>query len=391
MRGVESGMARAPELQPRWERGRSLWKTSRRAWKEFAWGRPEDGLLLGLRREESTRAALEWLMLSLLALAPVVGLLMDPSSAVARILLLLVTAAGLLAATRLEGEPSRSALITPLSSALLGTGFATVLALGVLVWRGPLPESRLWIAYSFFPVLIGAGALRDDGRLPALTGILCAAAWLGITHATPALRSAAGVPIGAPALAAQLLILGVAGVLAAVAATRGRALRRSALLHPATGLMNRAAFEACLAREASRALRVGRPISVARIQLEAFAELVGSHGRPLADAVERYVSTALRDRCRSTDGVAHLADGSFAIAFLGSAHPRLQERLDGLCQLLRDFEVTGADDPAPLQLALRCGLAALPRDGKNVTEVLTASERRLASAVPSRPFGAATA
>lgn len=372
LRGFEPRNPTGPRLRSRSARARSLWKSLRRRWKEVARGRPEDELVLGLRWGNGGRPFLEWAMLAFLALVPIVGLLMDPTSTAARVCLLLVTTVGLLAATQLDRDPGRAALVRPLTSSVMTAGLAMLLALGIISLGGPESESGLWIGFSLFPVSIGATALRDDGRLPALTAAFSAPAWLMLAH------HARTVP-EAGALAAQIGVIAVAGWLGALAAHRGRILLRAGLLHPGTGIMNRGAFEACVAREVSRAQRAGRPLSIGRIQLDAFSDLVGLHGRNLGDAVERYVSAALRDHCRTTDGVAHIDDGSFAIAFLDSAHPRLRERLEGLCLLLRDFEIDGSPDTAALQLAVRSGLAVFPRDGKDAEEVMTASERALRS------------
>lgn len=387
MTGLEPGTPRAQELRPRSAPERSVWNSLRRRWKELARGRAEDHLLLDSRGDGWARSALGWAMLCLLGAAPVVGLAMDPWSPAARILLLLVTAAALLAAVQLEGRQRRSTLIGPTAAALLCTALATVLAVEVLAWSGPHAEGGLWIAYAFFPLLTGVTALRDDARLPSMTLLLCAASWVMVARSTPALEGVGAVPIAGPVLAVQLILLAATGALAAVAAGRGHVLRRAALLHSGTGLMNRRAFEACLEREASRARHAGRPFSIGRLQLDAFDELVRRYGRPMADAVERTVSAALRQRCRITDGVAYLEDGGFAIAFLGSAHPRLRERMDTLCRLLRDFEIPAAAEETPLRLAVRCGLASLPGDGEGASELLTAAERALEGPGGSRPFG----
>lgn len=391
MTGLGPGTPRGPEPRPGSAPERSLWNSLRRRWKEIARGRAEDDLLLGLRGNGWPQTAMGWAMLSLLALVPMLGLGMDLGSPAPRILLLLVTAAALMAAVQLEGRQRRSSLIGPAAAALLSTALATVLAALVLAWSAGRAEGSVWIAYAFFPLLTGATALRDDARLPSLTLLLCAGSWVMVVRSMPALEGAGAAPVPGPVLVVQLVLLAATGALAVVAAGRGRALRRAALLHSGTGLMNRRAFEACVEREASQARYAGRPISIGRVQLDAFDELVRRYGRPTAEAVERSVSAVLRDRCRVTDGVAYLDDGSFAIAFLGSAHPRLRERMDTLCRLLRDSGIPAAARETPLRLAVRCGLASLPGDGEGASDLLMAAERALEGPGGSRPFGVPSA
>lgn len=80
-----------------------------------------------------------------------------------------------------------------------------------------------------------------------------------------------------------------------------------------SGLLNRRAFFAARAIEASRAKRYGRPLAVVFIDLDRFKQLNDTRGHDAGDAALKAVAEALRKSLRATDSVGRVGGDEFAI------------------------------------------------------------------------------
>lgn len=108
------------------------------------------------------------------------------------------------------------------------------------------------------------------------------------------------------------------------------AAERQALTDPLTGLANRRAFEAALARHLADAETV---VSLMHIDLDHFKEVNDTRGHAAGDAVLVAVADTLRDALRPTDMAARIGGDEFLVLLLGKTCPTalaaIAERLNG--------------------------------------------------------------
>ncbi|MBO9717392.1 MAG: diguanylate cyclase [Pseudoxanthomonas sp.] len=103
---------------------------------------------------------------------------------------------------------------------------------------------------------------------------------------------------------------------------------------PLTGALNRRGFEDVYEREAARAEREGRPLSLAVLDLDGFGRLNARHGHAGGDAVLRHLVEAARAGLRAADAICRHGGEEFVLLLPGTplaeaqaVLARLQRRL----------------------------------------------------------------
>jgi len=372
---------------------RTPWNRLRRGWKEFAQGHPEDELVQPSRGTESGRAVLYWCVLALLMVPPIVGLAMDPRAQWIRASVLAAVAAGLFAASQLEVERrNRGSFVIPLATGLLlASGVCTTLWLSASdpTWNG--------LASLLLLLALAAVALHDDPRLCVATGLfsMIGYGWIahGMAHAPLAEQTSASLLEGwsNTSILGHLGAIACATGFASASARRGWAFRLQRVRDPVTGLMTASALATFLRRETARSRAEERPLSLALIRLERFAELSERSGGEVATAILRCLAALLRDGCRTTDGLAHLGEGTFGVAFLDSADPRLQKRLEELRERVMALQVLPSGEEPRLRIDVRLALAHFPSEAATAPELLELTTRRLRGEVQGLGAPASTA
>jgi diguanylate cyclase (GGDEF)-like protein len=82
-----------------------------------------------------------------------------------------------------------------------------------------------------------------------------------------------------------------------------------------TGLLNTGAFQEIAERERARALRTGKPISVAFLDLDQFKQINDAHGHVVGDAVLAAFGSVIQRSVRVTDIVARVGGDEFTLVF----------------------------------------------------------------------------
>jgi len=82
-----------------------------------------------------------------------------------------------------------------------------------------------------------------------------------------------------------------------------------------TGLLNTRAFQDVAERERARALRTGKPISVAFLDLDQFKQINDAHGHVVGDAVLAAFGSIIQRSVRATDIVARVGGDEFTLVF----------------------------------------------------------------------------
>lgn len=139
---------------------------------------------------------------------------------------------------------------------------------------------------------------------------------------------------------------------------------------PLTGLANRRAFDAALAREAALAGRDGRQLSVVVLDVDHFKSFNDSFGHPAGDEMLARLADAVCGCCRTTDVPARLGGEEFAVLLpvtdldgAAALAERMRTAVEGLAWPLRPVTVSA-------------GVAALA-DGGDGTDLVQAADRAL--------------
>lgn len=136
--------------------------------------------------------------------------------------------------------------------------------------------------------------------------------------------------------------------------------RALTLVDEATGLANRRAFEDALATEWKRALRVPAPLSLLRVELDFFDQLLAGAGQDTAartlETVGQILGTSVR---RPGDLVAHLDGPSFALLLPHTEADGARVVAENLRSLVRRAALPRPPSPAGAWVTLRIGLASV--------------------------------
>jgi diguanylate cyclase (GGDEF)-like protein len=156
----------------------------------------------------------------------------------------------------------------------------------------------------------------------------------------------------------------------------------SATYESLTGLLRREAILEQLDRELERALRYGRPLTVAMADLDHFKGINDRHGHLAGDTLLRRISQIVAGGLRNTDSVGRYGGEEFLLVLpetdiLGAA--TVAEKIRTLVQRT----VVPIEDGTAARVTISIGLASLeevvPREGGRVTarDLIAAADRSL--------------
>jgi diguanylate cyclase (GGDEF)-like protein len=150
---------------------------------------------------------------------------------------------------------------------------------------------------------------------------------------------------------------------------------RTLMLHDSlTGLVNHSRLQQQLEIETGRALRQGRPMVLAMIDIDHFKQVNDRFGHPVGDRVLRSLSRFLRQRLRASDVVGRYGGEEFAVILPDTALKVAFEVMDGLRS---DFAaISHETDAENVNVTFSVGLAAAPRYA-NARELLVAADKSL--------------
>jgi diguanylate cyclase (GGDEF)-like protein len=140
-----------------------------------------------------------------------------------------------------------------------------------------------------------------------------------------------------------------------------------------TGLYNHRYFHERLREEVERAHRYGRPMSLLLFDLDDFKLLNDIHGHQEGDLVLRRVAFAARDGLRALDAACRVGGEEFAILLPEADKEAAGAAADRLCRRVRNL-------PGVRPVTVSCGVATIPGDASNPTEILAAADAALYAA-----------
>ncbi|HEX2028878.1 MAG TPA: sensor domain-containing diguanylate cyclase [Nitriliruptorales bacterium] len=147
-------------------------------------------------------------------------------------------------------------------------------------------------------------------------------------------------------------------------------LRAMATTDQLTGLANRRTFEETLAREMSREIRAGEPLSLILLDIDHFKRINDTYGHQAGDEVLRIVARSLADSCRDFDTAARFGGEEFAVVLPGTGPA------DALAIAERfRTAVEAADTSVPVTIS--AGAATFLLHGSNADELLKSADEAL--------------
>ncbi len=169
-------------------------------------------------------------------------------------------------------------------------------------------ELSLSLAYLIPVTLVAWFGGRGYGSVAAAA---CAAVWLTAEHSAGRVYSHPVIPLWNTVFRFGLLFV-VASLLAALRSVlvRERTLART---DPLTGCLNGRQFLAVGRAEIARSFRYGRPVSLARLDLDGFKAVNDTFGHDVGDQVLKAVVDALSSEIRSSDVLGRLGGDEFAV------------------------------------------------------------------------------
>jgi diguanylate cyclase (GGDEF)-like protein len=133
-------------------------------------------------------------------------------------------------------------------------------------------------------------------------------------------------------------------------------LSRLNLIDPLTEIANRRGFEIDIAREIDRARRERRPLSLALLEIDEYADLHQYHGSTTSEYVVRKVAERIASTLRSTDRLGRLTDARLAVLLPGSGAVLAEEVAQRMRADVEDFQIDDGRG-AVMHTTLSAGLA----------------------------------
>lgn len=129
--------------------------------------------------------------------------------------------------------------------------------------------------------------------------------------------------------------------------------RKTAVLDPLTGLLNRQGLERRFEELAEQARLMNAPVSVLMCDVDHFKAINDSHGHAAGDAVLRDVAYELRKQLRSFELIYRIGGEEFLVVLPGAEMPSALALGNKLCEAARNCSSRG------LTVTLSVGVAAL--------------------------------
>jgi diguanylate cyclase (GGDEF)-like protein len=165
----------------------------------------------------------------------------------------------------------------------------------------------------------------------------------------------------------------VIGVSAAAQALFGAEVhhRKTAILDPLTGLLNRQGLERRFEELAEQARLMNAPVSVLMCDLDHFKAINDSHGHATGDAVLRDVAYELRKQLRSFELIYRIGGEEFLVVLPGATMPSALALGDKLCEATRHCGSQG------LSVTLSVGVATLRGSDVSFRHMFEAADQAL--------------
>jgi len=159
------------------------------------------------------------------------------------------------------------------------------------------------------------------------------------------------------------------------------ALRRLATRDEMTGLLNRREYERILAEE-DRSRRFGQSLSLVIVDLDLFKAINDAHGHAAGDAVLREASARIAGTIRTVDRAARIGGEEFALILVQTGREAALEVARRAIGAVSASPIS-VDGTVAVAVTASAGVAELPRDADDGSELFVAADKALYAAKSS--------
>ena len=139
-----------------------------------------------------------------------------------------------------------------------------------------------------------------------------------------------------------------------------------------TGLLNRKAFEGCLAEALEYVGYDGQGHALCYLDLDQFKIVNDTCGHIAGDELLKHVAEALKELIRETDVMARLGGDEFGILLYRCSAEKAREVADTFVAMIRDFRFTWEDKV--FNVGVSIGVVPVDADGSTPTQLLAAAD-----------------
>jgi diguanylate cyclase (GGDEF)-like protein len=143
-----------------------------------------------------------------------------------------------------------------------------------------------------------------------------------------------------------------------------------------TGLHNRRYLEESLAREESRARRMGQPLGIMMVDVDHFKTFNDTLGHATGDTILRGIGECMASHARGEDITARYGGDEFALVMARATQQIVWQRAEALRQSVRNQRL-GHDGQELGPVSLSIGIAVFPDHGDSGHAVLHAADSAL--------------
>lgn len=262
----------------------------------------------------------------------------------------------------------------------------TTLTLAVLHLSDPVAPFNSVVVWCFYLIGITMTALRNDGRLTLLAGLLAMLQYVALTLALLALAEGpeqlVSVDYGTVTLGTQVqrvLLMLLTTLLTATIVYRMQRLIEMSGSDGLTGLPNRSWLVQRMPRILEGVRDDGESLTLALLDLDDFKRINAQVGHLAGDRAIRHVASAMREILHARERIVRIGGQEFVLLLrcpIGNAW----ERLDRLRHLMAEKPFVPERSADPQVITFSGGLATYPVDGGDVSSLLRTADRRLQAA-----------
>ena len=262
----------------------------------------------------------------------------------------------------------------------------TTLTLAVLHLSDPVAPFNSVVVWCFYLIGITMTALRNDGRLTLLAGLLAMLQYVALTLALLALSEGpeqlVSVDYGTVTLGTQVqrvLLMLLTTLLTATIVYRMQRLIEMSGSDGLTGLPNRSWLVQRMPRILEGVRDDGESLTLALLDLDDFKRINAQVGHLAGDRAIRHVASAMREILHARERIVRIGGQEFVLLLrcpIGNAW----ERLDRLRHLMAEKPFVPERSADPQVITFSGGLATYPVDGGDVSSLLRTADRRLQAA-----------
>lgn len=226
-----------------------------------------------------------------------------------------------------------------------------VLISGMLVAAAVLSGGARSPSFMWMILPVAMAAARFRARVVLVGAALTVAAMMAVALGVDA-QGVIDDP--RPVLGSLVLLIGIVALTTALTGAELQ-YRSQSVLDPLTGLLNRNSLPARFSEISEQAVVMGRPISMAVMDLDRFKAINDTHGHERGDAVLRDVSYEMRKALRSFELLYRIGGEEFLLLLPGVGVESGTEMAERVRVAVQDSRPGGLDVTISLGLACEAG------------------------------------